>query len=404
MYFMKKSILSLLFASMMLAFTACGGGSSEGTPAAGGEGGKNGDAAMALLESVEFTPEGLKSMIKTPEGEEMTETEYRAVMLAYSKCEFKDEDLTMKSTDQTKALREILKDHKKPGNYKDIDMSLANHESPQVRYMVMGKIFTFLLGTSDSGRKQAMDVLKNEKDLHVIRQGIEQLSNDMAKDKEIADFIMGNAKNDNAVIRGQVASALGSSWNKEVAGVYDALVELMGDKEQKVRGKACRAIGTLNDDRAVAELVKVLNNPEENKIHGDACEGLVKMFFDYPMHKNTNAAAYKAYLDYLKKTPRSKEIPNWTALTKVRNAGNNAFEWQQKATYFKPAEIVAVFSDVAKDANADWLGRSAALDAVSNFGQKSDLESIKKALESNSSDSKASLIIDKLNKLIEKKQ
>ena len=50
-------------------------------------------------------------------------------------------------------------------------------------------------------------------------------------------------------------------------------------------------------------------------------------------------------------------------------------------------------SDIAKDINANWLARKAAIKVIKKIGKPSDLEAVKKAIESNPNDSKKDLVI-----------
>ena len=148
---------------------------------------------------------------------------------------------------------------------------------------------------------------------------------------------------------------------------------------------------------------KVLNDPSQAKLHGDAMRSLYTMWYGYPKHENTSKAAYTVALNYLKKTPRTNEIPAWTSIGALET--QNAKEingWKARATYYKDAEWVKVMMDIATDANANWIGRTSAVKVIAKIGSKSDLEKVKSAVAGNSSDKSQKQVLDAVNKAIDK--
>ena len=262
----KKQFRNMLVITLAIAFATTTGLSACG----GGKGGDN--AAQKLLESVPFTKEGLVSMIKSTDV--LTETEYEALILAYSKCEIDQVTLKLKENPVSAAKSEIRKTHKNPADeiVNAIQVRLLTHESPQVRGYIIEGVRT-LLGVTKENRQAVLDMLKNEKELYVINKGINVLSNEM-KDPDVAAIIFAHAKHEHPIIRRSVAGAIGNSWSAGVSGTTEAIIELMNDKDQEVRGTACGNSGKLGDETVIAELVKILNNPAEAKIHGKCIDGL----------------------------------------------------------------------------------------------------------------------------------
>lgn len=394
-HFKKTLLIAAAVAAVVFIF-ACTGGNKEG----GTTGGKS-NAAQKLLESVPFTQEGLVSMVKS--SGELTETEYEALILAYSKCKINQETLKLEENPVHKTRSVVRDTHKNPSGeiVNAVQKRLLNHESPLVRGFIVEGVQS-LFGVNKENVQAVLDMLKNEKDLYVINSGINALSNEM-KDDGVAAFIFAQAKNENSAIRTSAAKAIGNSWSAGVSGATEAIIALINDKDQNVRGSACAGSGKLGDERVIAELVKVLDNPAEAEIHNKCISGLCTLWFDYPFHEKTSKAAYDATLNYLKKTPRTKDVPSWTTVGSFKTFNEDKLpEWEKKATYFNRSEIVAVMSSIAADADANWLGRKSAVEAIAQYGTKADLEKLQKTVETNTGDDNQSHVLNKIKEKLEK--
>ena len=123
------------------------------------------------------------------------------------------------------------------------------------------------------------------------------------------------------------------------------------------------------------------------------------MWYNYPKHQNTSKAAYEATMNYLKKTPRSKDIPAWTAIGELQHRNDKGYdEWLSKATYYRSGEFLNVMMDIATDPNANWLGRSQAVKVIAKIGGKGDLERLKAKVQANGGDSSQRLVLDAIEK------
>ena len=355
---------------------------------------------MQLLNSVDFTEEGLKSMIKTPEKEPLTADEFEALYLAYSKVDLKD-NLELGQNFVGNVKNAVLSNHKRPANASEIFQKLLSNASPQVRGVAVQQ-FKTIFGVNDGDISKLVQILNNEKTPYVIKEGIKTLSNEMKK-PEVAKFILSHISSDNKYIRKAVALSVGNYWSKGVDGMADAAKKLMADSDEDVQKTILSHVGELTDESLVPELEKVLNDPAQAKLHGDAMRSLYTMWYGYPKHENTSKAAYTVALNYLKKTPRTNDIPAWTSIGALET--QNAKEingWKARATYYKDAEWVKVMMDIATDANANWIGRSSAVKVIAKIGSKSDLEKVKSAVAGNSNDKSQKQVLDAINKAIDK--
>lgn len=405
---MKKSFLTFaIFIALVCVMASCGGkgantaNANTNTNAAGTEAVavtyEDDGRAMDLLNSVPFTEEGLISMVTTPELEMMSEPEYEALFLAYSKVPINQETLELEKNFVSSAKAKAMRGHKIPATAGAIRDNLIHSEFPQVRGIAMMQYMS-IMGVSDNDVAKLLGVLNNEKDLFVIKEGIKALSNEMKK-PEVSQFILSKVNHENKNIRRAVALAVGNTWSIGVDGIKEAALTLMNDNDKDVRSSILSNVGELADDSFVPELEKVLNDPGQHKLHGYCLKSLYTMWYNYPKHQNTSKAAYEATLNYLKKTPRSKDIPAWAAIGELQHRNAKEYDgWLSRATYYKTGDFLKVMMDLAADPNANWLGRSQAVKVISKIGSKGDLEKLKAKIQANSGDSSQKLVVDAIDK------
>lgn len=405
---MRKLFLTIaVFVASVCVMASCGGkgastanvntGTSVASTEAVVETYEDDGRAMDLLNSVPFTEEGLVRMVTSPEFESLSEPEYEALFLAYSKVPVNQETLELEKNFVSSAKAKAMKGHKVPATAGAIRDKLIHSEFPQVRGVAMMQYMS-ITGVSDNDIAKLLGVLDNEKDLFVIKEGIKALSNEMKK-PEVSQFILSKLNHENKNIRRAVALAVGNTWSIGVKGIKDAALTLMNDNDKDVRSSILSNVGELADDSLVPELEKVLNDPSQYKLHGYCLKSLYTMWYNYPKHQNTSKAAYVATLNYLKKTPRSKDIPAWTAIGELQHRNAKGYdEWLSKATYYRSAEFLNVMMDIGADPNANWLGRSQAVKVIAKIGTKADLEKLKAKVQANGNDSSQRLVLDAIEK------
>ena len=392
--FLMIAVSTVLIAAMLCA---CGGGGSpaQTTAAAGGETKAaevttaadqpaQTEAASAAEEtkeetqpaqteaaSDELTKEKYGSMTKEElleladfkDPESLTVDEfcwlvetYRFVDIDYDAMTF-----TTKDTITAEALKDV--DKAKPAQ-KDIIPALLKSEYPQARAYAYDRIAT-LFGVSDADLKAVLDTLDSEDDPYCLMCATSGLSNEMAKDPAVADFIFKMSESDNSYIRRKAAIAIGNSWSIGVDGTVERIIEMMQDEDEDVAKLACSGAGNLHDDAVVEPIVNILNDPSKASIHGEAVRGLSYMWLNYPYHKQTSEAAYRATLDYYSKTPRDNTVPAWNGIAAFNTvAANDIGAWYEIATFFNADEFYGVMADYIAAPDANWLGKSPAMKAI----------------------------------------
>lgn len=395
---MKKTILAMSMALALAAVTACGGKGSK--DAAGSTNGQDESPAMQLLNSVPFTADGLKSMIKTAEKESLTDVEYEALWMAYSKVDINEDENTLENTDELKTIRELFRSHKSPANASAIQEKLLTSTSPQVKGMAMSQ-FTSLFGVNQENVNKLLKALEGETNPFVLSNGIRAVSNELTKEG-VAPFVFEQAKSASKFVRKEAAIAICNPWSEGVEGVKEAALPLLSDSDDDVRKCALTGVGRLNDESYVDELVKVLNDTTLYRLHGAAARGLYYMWYDYPFHKRTSKKAYDATVKYLSQKPRTKHVPDWTSVGELKNRSEDGIaDWKARATYYSDAAWVKLMQDIALDPNAEWLGRSAAIDVIEKIGTKADLQKVQAGIKALSNDSKADMLLSSLEKKLQ---
>ncbi len=361
---MKKLLALILTIGMIFTLAACGGdkNGSGGQQAGGSE----------KIDYANMTEDDLiKKFIKDEKN--ITLDEFINLASTYSYTTINDKlELDENITD--KAIKK-LKDNKATlPAAKEFVEPLLKSDSPQVRGYAFSNIATFF-GASDSHKAAAKKILKTEKEPYVIKRAVKALGNEGGRDAEIGKFLLDAAKNENAVVRRQAAVALGSTWNKTLDGAVDAEIKLMKDSDNEVRKAAYEYAGILGDDRVVAPISEMLKNDADADLHSSGVRGLVWLWYDYPSHKNTSEAAYRATIDYLKTTPGSNKVPAWAAVTSFTNKSNqNYASWRERATYFNTDELYEVMLGLVKNENLSHLARGYACKPVAAHCSKEQFE------------------------------
>ena len=402
---MKKFLMTIAIMAVSACMTAACGNKSANTGEASGEAAvesaDDNSPAMQLLNSVPFTEEGLKSMIKTPEKEPLTPEEFEALYLAYSKVGINEKGQNLESNFVSKVISEVSRGRKRPEQTDAIFTKLLKNSSPSVRGVVVQQ-YGGLFGMSAETASKLVKALSAEKNAFVLKEGIKTLANQLKYD-DVKQFVLGQIDNDNKEVRKAIALSVGNIWNKGIDGVNDAAKKLLADGDDDVRGTMLGYVGQLEDESFIPDLVKVLDDPEQGKLHGDAMRSLYTMWYDYPKHKNTSKAAYEATVKYLKTTPRTRDIPAWETIGQLANRNERAYDaWKSQATYYNNAEFVKLMMDIAADPNANWLGRGPAVKVIAKIGTKADLEKLKGIVSANADDKDQKNVLNSIENALKK--
>ena len=332
-----------LLTAMLLVFTGCE------------KGGKKVNKPYA-----EMSVEDLLSGIKDKNN--VSVDEFVDLIESYKNVKIND-DFTLEDNITDEALSSLESDAKP--KFDEYIEKLLKSDSPQVRGYALSLMPSFT-GVSSKNLDRAKELIKTEEDEYVLYNATKALSNEAKSSPEIAEFLIKMTKHKNPLIRKAAASAIGNSWSEGVEGATEAIITLMNDEDKEVRKVACKYSGKLHDEAVIDPLVQILNNPDDADLHGDCVDGLTYLWYDYPFFEQTSEKAYNATLDYLKKTPRTENVPAWTAVGafKTTSTQDSFKQWKEKATYFNTDELYNVMVEIVKDPEANYLARTAAMDEI----------------------------------------
>ena len=381
---MKKTLIGTIAALMLLNFAGC---KKDEAPKADADAPKaEADAPKDYCSTV--TVDSLKALAKIEDknGKQViTADSYAEILDSLKCCKIDEKSFTLNKKEclTYEAIDQLKKDKVLFPATQEVMPTLVKSDSPIVRgegYKGIASIF----GAKKENIGLGKDAIKNEKDPYALQELVAGLSNEGNKDPEVGKFLVDMSKHENNFVRRKAAVALGNTWSNKVDGAVDAIITLMSDADENVAKLACAGSGKLGDEKVIEPIVKILNDESKEKIHGDCVRGLSVMWLDYPFHKNHNENAYKATMDYLKKSPRTNKIPSWSAIATFSTTANNKGEldaWKKEATWFNQDEFIALMTDLIKDDNFNWLGKTPAMKAIASFGGKAEIEKLGKVVD-----------------------
>ena len=378
---MKKIVAFILTLGMIFSLAACGGGKKVDQTSYG-----------------KMTADDLLKNIKDQQNVTLEEFTELVSTLAYAGI---TDDMELEENITTEAIKKLKDSGAKLPSPEEYVEPLLKSEAPQVRGYAISNVGS-ILGVSDGHISAAKEMLKNEKEPYVICCAVRALANEGGKDADIGAFLLNAAKNENSKVRKQAAMAIGSSWNKGLDGAVDTMITLMSDSDKDVRSKAYEYAGGLGDEKIIEPIVTMLNNPEDAELHGNGIDSLNKLWYDFPFHEKTSEAAYRATMDYFKTTPRTSNVPSWTAVGSLKNKNDSHYEeWRAKATYFNADEFAQIMTEIIKDTNANSFARSGAVENIAAHCSKETFDSLAAVIDG-LTDKDAKSIQDKYKSQAEK--
>ena len=115
-----------------------------------------------------------------------------------------------------------------------------------------------------------------------------------------------------------------------------------------------------------------------------------------------NETAYNATVEYIEKTSRNENIPEFTVLNYLSGISDTGFEeWKVQNPYYNKDKIIAAMIEIIKDPNANSLARASAIEVIHAHGKKEALASIQSVIEA-LTDKDASFIKDVFSKELTK--
>ncbi len=269
-----------------------------------------------------------------------------------------------------KALSKIRRNYKMPSIDEFLPRMLA-HPSPKIRANALSYIRTFL-GVSKTNLERTNDMLTNEKDPVVIAAMVRALANEGDRNPAVGAFLVRCLDNPDPVVRYVVGIHSPSSWNYKNQALADKLADLIvNEKDENTRKYICEYAGRLNNDAIVDAYSKVIFTETDPQIQNAAIKGLLLTWWCYPLHNTDRQKGYELSLKFFREFKPNSRVPSTSAIFPLTSsaAPSKSFEkWKEKATWYKPEDVAAVFLPYATDKDYPKMLRQSAIKILAYNG------------------------------------
>lgn len=401
---MKKYLAIFLAILMLFSLAACGGGGeTPDTPDAP-------DAPVASADEVHgikkdayaaLTADDLISKLIKDKTAPTVE-EYTALIETIELAEL-DERFNFADNATNDALVQLNSDGATLPNILDCANAVIANDSAKVRAYYYSRLGNVFFDDTTAYYAPIKAKILAETEAIAIAYAFRYLASNFRSDAEFCNFVLSHKDNENAMVRKWFSSAVTYLQPADKTPFVDAVIELLGDEDVDVVTEAALNCGTLEDDRLVEPLAKILKDENLADAHDDALTSLIRMWYDYPAHDNYSEAAYKATMDYLKGDYASADLPHWMGLSKMANKGTKYDAWAAKATYVNNDEIVEAAKNIFEDEAKARLVRTQCISIIGVFGDKADLEALQATIDKVESASDKSSYQSKLDAELAKK-
>ena len=402
---MKKFLAIFLAILMVATLAACGGG---------GETPETPDAPDATEAPVAGEVHGIKveayptmtadaliaKLIKDKTAP--TVEEYTALIETIELAEL-DERFNFADNATNDALVQLKSDGATLPNILDCANAVIANDSAKVRAYYYSRLGNAFFDDTTAYYAPIKAKVISETEPIAIAYAFRYLASNFRSDAEFCDFVLANKDNENFMVRKWFSSAVIYLQPADKTPFVDAVIELLGDEDADVVTEAALNCGTLEDDRLVEPLAKILKDENLADAHDDALTSLIRKWYDYPAYDNYSEAAYKATMDYLKGDYASADLPHWMGLSKMANKGTKYDAWAAEATYVNNDEIVEAAKNIFEDEAKARLVRTQCISIIGVFGDKADLEALQATIDKVESASDKSSYQSKLDAELAKK-
>ena len=375
---MRQKLLSIVFIISMMAaaLTGCGGSTEKEEPKAEKQKTSvNSDEQKEILYS-KNADEYLKEYIK---GDEATKEDAKAFLEENLKyLDFTDDLQAIRWPKGLLEAQEAIKnkDGDRPfdDTYKaDLFKEFSESEYPTERFFAYGCMKNLSSEERLSFYKKRFKV---EDDPAVLIKMLWYVRDrrDDATDKEILDFYTAMSEHENPLVRAASANISYLTCFSTDANTLEittnTLVKLLGDENIVVKDLAAAFCDMAPKDTRIIESLKaILANDADAGAHGNAAEALQFMWTDYPSYKETSSDAYYAFVEYLKKEPRSAEVPSWIGIAPLSGITKDKLDaFTATMDFYNATELGDIYTVIMQDTNTDNLTRTSAVKGLAFYG------------------------------------
>ena len=376
---MKKFLALILAILMLFTLAACGGGGE--TPETPDAPGASADEVHGIKKDAyaALTADDLISKLIKDKAAPTVE-EYTALMETIELAEL-DERFNFADNATNDAFLQLKSDGATLPNILDCANAIIANDSAKVRAYYYSKLGNVFFDESTAYYAPIKAKVLAETEAIAIAYAFRYLASNFRSDAEFCNFVLSHKDNENVMVRKWFSSAVTYLQPADKTPFIDAVIKLLGDEDIDVVTEAALNCGTLEDDRLVEPLAKILKDENLADAHDDALTSLIRMWYDYPAHDNYSEAAYKATMDYLKGDYASADLPSWLGLSKMATKGTKYDAWAAKATYVNNDEIVEAAKNIFEDEAKAKLVRTQCISIIGVFGDKADLEALQATID-----------------------
>lgn len=305
----------------------------------------------------------------------LTQESFEALVVGLSACEVKGAVIDPEC-EALKAYREGVRGRRAPaavtgGDAYEISKKLLAHESAAVRIKAID-LLGAPVGTSPEARALILESFPKEPNPGVLVAMLRVVTNDGARDDKIGQLLIAALDHKDLDVRAQAIYALSSSSNKKLAGGAERLARAaLRDPDMQIRKAACEYAGKLGDESLLPTYVKLTEPSVDPALQSSCMRGLVEMWADHPNFENSSEAAYRLTLTLLERTPRTKAMPSWIAISAIGHLGGDGdkvIAWKKRAPWFDAVAVRKALTAVVLDDAPEDLAVAQSITAMAALG------------------------------------
>ena len=231
----------------------------------------------------------------------------------------------------------------------------ATHAAPAVRLAAAGMLRSFF-GSDGTVQQFVLDRANVETEPAVMGRLLEVVGSRSAQNPAVRALLLKSADDPSEIVRTAAVSWLASSWAQKTPGALDKVLEkIEKDPSPAVRSMACRDVYKHEDERVLPVLKKFA---VDEAIGASCIEGIGGLWGHF-MVKKRSEKAYRAFLELLRRKPRSPKMPPWQVMSLLGKP--------VKETWYKQDEVVALLKDIVADKQSMWMARTGAVRALKDL-------------------------------------
>jgi hypothetical protein len=340
---------------------------------------------------------------------------YEQFLLALKSCKIIGNDIDRKCPD----FRNLQKARKRRNTaksnvslYSKVGAKHIRNESPAVR-LEAARILHSFSGANEQTQQLILEAASTEQEAVVLAAEINVIGSRVKLNPEVKKLFVKMADHSAPVVRKEAMGWFLTSYSKGESDTYGKVLEhIEKDEDLGVRSFLCSRLFGSSDERAFQVFEKLLFSPKTSKdLYAGCLSGLINSWTGVVKPTYPAKAGYELTLKVLKKRPRSEDRPAWSAIGLLRYAKVSYPEsdtysrsWYEKVkAWYNPKPLLKHLEDIVLDNKANWMARTASLDAMKEIGApKSTFVAMLSTIEKGKKDAKTKHVQQRLQTILEK--